>query len=391
VLYLGVIGGMTHPNTKFLRAVGTMVGSIVGVGVFGLPYVFAQSGFVVGAIWLLVLAVLLTTLQLMYAEVCVQTGDGGHRLVGFVEEYLGKRWRPWALAALAGTLWGAMLAYLIVGGHFLHLLFGTAFGGPEELYALLLAAVVCVLVWRGLGFVSKIEVWIIGALLFLFAFMTLAALPHVEIKNLFVDPEWHQVLLPFGVVLFSLAGVGVVPEMKDILGRKQQSQLPRAVLTGMVIITLIYLAFSAAVVGATGANTSQIAFDSLVPVLGGAFAVVGSVLGAMTVFSIYMILGIELQNTFLFDIRLSRWTSFTLTMGVPIVLYLAGVRTFIDVVGVVGGVFAAFLGILIVLMYEKMRKSPTCNRHKCLKVPHVVSWIIIAVFTASILVQFFFR
>jgi len=367
-----------------------MIGAIVGVGVFGLPYAFAQSGFIVGALWLVVMAVLLTIMQLMYAEVCVQT-DGDHRVVGHVTEYLGKRWRPWALAAMAGTLWGAMLAYLIVGGHFLYVLFSPAFGGPEELYALALGAVVSVFVYRGLAFVSKIEVWIVAALLFLFVFMTLAALPHAQIENLIVHPTWDNVFVPFGIVLFSLAGIGVVPEMKMVLGRKQEKQLPHAVLLGMVIIAVMYLLFGAVVVAATGGNTTQIAFDGLVPLLGGAFATVASILGALTVFSIYMVLGIELQNTLHFDIRLSKWSSFTLAMAVPIVLYLFGMRSFIDVLSVVGGVFAAFLGILIVLVYERMKRSPVCSKpHKCLDVPAVVGWVLIAVFVFSIIIQLVF-
>jgi len=35
-------------NEKFLAAVSTMIGAIVGVGIFGLPYVISQAGFFVG-------------------------------------------------------------------------------------------------------------------------------------------------------------------------------------------------------------------------------------------------------------------------------------------------------------------------------------------------------
>ncbi|MDG1950529.1 MAG: aromatic amino acid transport family protein, partial [bacterium] len=64
---------MKHPNIRFLRSVGMMIGAIVGVGVFGLPYAFSQSGFPLGIIELIVVGGLLVIMQLMFAEVAVQT------------------------------------------------------------------------------------------------------------------------------------------------------------------------------------------------------------------------------------------------------------------------------------------------------------------------------
>jgi amino acid permease len=58
---------MKHPDVKLLRAVGMMIGAIVGVGVFGLPYAFAQSGVALGLVWLIAIGGLLTCLQLMFA------------------------------------------------------------------------------------------------------------------------------------------------------------------------------------------------------------------------------------------------------------------------------------------------------------------------------------
>ena len=71
---------VTHLNVPFLRSVGLMIGAIVGVGVFGLPYAFAQSGVGIGLLELLVLGGCLTVLQLMFAEVVMATPDR-HRLM----------------------------------------------------------------------------------------------------------------------------------------------------------------------------------------------------------------------------------------------------------------------------------------------------------------------
>jgi amino acid permease len=374
---------MIHPNVKFLSAVGTLIGSVVGVGVFGLPYVFARTGFAIGAIWLIVLVVLLTALQLMYAEVCIQT-DGVHRLSGYVKEYLGKRWGFVTFVALCGSLWGAMLAFLIVGGRFLHILVGPALGGEEWMYGVAIGVAASILIWRGTLFAAKVEMWIVIAMLFLFAFLSLASLSHFHAENL-LGTHWSIAFLPYGVVLFSLAGMGAVPEMKLILGRRQEKKLSHAIVSGMSIIGVLYLLFALAVVGATGASTTQTAFDGLVPMLGVTFGVAGSVLGVITVLSIYMIVGVELQNSFVFDRRIPKISAFILAAFVPVLLYVFGLREFIDVIGFVGSVFVGVLGIAIVKTYEAMRKSPVCVKHHCLDVPSAVSWTLIVVFAAGIL------
>ncbi len=376
---------MTRADMTFYRAVGTMIGGVVGVGVFGLPYALAQSGFALGLAELLLMAVLVTLFQLMYAEVAIQT-EGRHRLPGYVQRYLGKRWGTFSLIALALLLWGAMLAFMIVGGRFWHLLFSPVFGGSEAVYSVLLAAAGSALIYRGLRFVSRIEVGIIAALLFLFTFIILAALPHLQIANL-ATVNWGNAFVPYGVALFAFAGLGVVPELKDVLGAKHVQSLPHVIVVSMSIVTVLYAAFSFVVVGATGAQTTQAAFDGLVPVLGPAFRVAGALLGSVTVLSIFMVIGLGLQNTFRYDFRLTRFWSWSLVCGVPVVLFVLGARQFIGVIGFVGAVFAGTVGIVIIWMYERLRASPVCRRHHCLDIPHAVSWLIAAVFLAGIALE----
>lgn len=370
---------------KYYRAVGTMVGSIVGVGVFGLPYAFSQSGWVVGAITLFIMTGLLIALQLMYAEVVLQT-EGRHRLVGYVRKYLGQPWGWISLVALASGLWGAMIAYIIIGGRFVHVLFSPLFGGPEVVYSLILAALASALMYRGIQFASKIEVTIISLLLFLFVFIILASVPHIDLSNL-MQVNLKNVFVPYGVVLFSIAGMGVVPEMREVLGRRHEKYLASTIVVAMVLILLLYTAFSFAVVGVTGSATTEAAFDGLVPVLGNTFRIVGAVLGSLTIVSIFMLLGIQLQNTLRFDFGMKRLQAFVLTAGVPVVLFLLGIREFIELIGFVGGIFVGLLGILVVLTYEKMRKSPVCRFQHCLHVPGFLSWALAGLFVLGMILS----
>lgn len=370
---------------KFYRTVGMMIGAIVGVGVFGLPYVFAQAGFALALTELILIGFLLTILQLMQAEVAIQT-KGTHRLVGYVRTYLGSGWSWIAMITLAGGIWGAMLAYMIVGGKFLQLLGSPLFEGTEIFYSLLIALVASVMIYRGLRFASKIEMMVVAVLLFLFLYIVFASLPYIQPTS-WMPISWAHGFTPYGVILFSLAGVGVVPELKDVLGRSAKAKLGQVVITGMVIIVSLYAIFSAAVVGVTGALTTEVAFDGLVASLGGVFRSIAAGLGTLTILSIYFMLGIELLNTLRFDFHLSHKIAWLMVVIVPMVAYLAGAREFISVVGFVGSVFAGTLGVFVALTYDRMKRGPICKEHHCLNFPSSLTWVLMLLFVGGLMYE----
>jgi len=373
---------MVHPNRPFIRAVGMMIGAIVGAGVFGLPFAFAQSGFALGLLELLFLGGLLVTLQLMLGEVAVQT-PGHHRLVNYVRIYIGPFWKWVTLIALGLGVWGAMLAYMVIGGTFLHLLLSPLLGGEIAVYSYAIGIIASLLIFGGLGFASKIEYWIVGALLLLFSVIILGSIPQIELTH-YTTLDVSHAFLPYGVILFSLAGMGIVPELKDVLGTKHKREMSRVIVTSMAIILSIYALFSFAVVGVTGAETTMTAFDGLVPHLGETFRIAASLLGSITILSIFMVLGIELLNTFKFDFNVPHRLAWLLVCGVPITLFAIGMREFIDIIGFVGGVFGGVLGILVALSYWSMRRQGLCKQHHCINFPAPLTWLIIIIFSGGI-------
>jgi tyrosine-specific transport protein len=378
---------MVHQKSTFLRSVGMMIGAIIGVGVFGLPYAFAQSGFVLGLLELFFLGAILVILQLMLGEVVVQT-PGRHRLVSYIQMYLGERWKWVTLIALSLGIWGAMLAYLVVGGTFLHLLLSPIFGGEPALYSYALALLASVLIFGGLAFASRIEYLVVGALLFLFTFIILASIPQINVAH-YASMNLDAAFVPYGVILFSLAGMGIVPELKDVLGKKHQRYMAPVILVGMGVILLLYALFAFAVVGVTGADTSTMAFDGLIPHLGQTVRVVGTLLGSITILSIYMVLGVELLNTFKFDFNFRHRTAWVLVCAMPLILFALGLREFIHIIGFVGSVFGGLLGILVALSYWSLRRKGLCNPHHCINFPVPLTWLIIVVFSGGVILEIY--
>lgn len=364
-----------------------MVGSIVGVGVFGLPYVFAQVGYVTGLVVLVVLAVIMTGMLFMYADV-VQHTPGEHRFSGDVEIYLGKFWGRVCTVTLAFGFWGAMLAFAVAGGRLLMDLFGLEGTTVETLLGLSVIGLIAALSYQGIRFVARLEVWMLAILAFLFLFIILASLPHANLANLAPTVQGHGLVALYGVVFFALTGgINAIPEMRSLLGKR--GSLPYAVFLGMVGVTVLYALFTLAVVAVTGSHTSEFAVDALAPYIGNSFRFVGGSLALVCILSAFLVSSIELQNSLHYDNRLGRFPAWALALGIPTLFYLVGVRSFIGILGFIGAVFTGVNGILVVMTYERMRATKVCREHVCLEMPKVVTVGLVLLYVFGIIITLF--
>ena len=73
---------------EFLLPAVLLSALIIGAGMFALPYLFDQAGFISGLFWLALLTVVVSTVHLMYLDVTNYT-EGRHRFVGYARIYLG--------------------------------------------------------------------------------------------------------------------------------------------------------------------------------------------------------------------------------------------------------------------------------------------------------------
>lgn len=313
---------------RWIRGVGTLVGSIVGAGVFGLPYAFQQSGYIVGLVQLLFVAVIMAVIFLMYAEITVQT-KGRHRFIAYMTTYLGERVKWFATTLFLGGVAGGMLAYIIIGGTFLsqivEIITGQPAFGGSTLYSLLIAGVAGAFIFRGLKFISKFEVWVVVGILLLYGALMVVALPVFEVANVSsVSTDIKNLFLPFGVVLFALAGMGAIPEVHDVL--RIHKPLPSVLVTGLVIVTVLYALFSFVIVGATGASTTQDVISGLAAVVDPRIVLLGMILGFVSILSIYVQVGLQAMDTLQYDFEMKKHAAWGLTVGTPLVLFLLGVR-----------------------------------------------------------------
>lgn len=347
----------------------SLVGTIVGAGIFGIPYVFAQSGSWLSLAYCAVLGAAALLIHWFYAQVVAVT-PGKHRLVGYVHKHLGPRQAEVVSVTSPMNMLGSMLAYLILGGGFL----STLFGGSAFVWSIAFLAALSLILLLPFGKVEFLEAGLSWLLIAAAVGIVIAVAPHIQIKNLtaFGAGRWF---LPYGVVFFALSGASVIPDLVECLN-KDMKKVWRAILIGTVVSVVITAVFGLAVAGVSGLATTQNAVLGLVPFVGRYIVAAGAVFGLLAIVTSFLAIGENLKEQFNMDFKMSLPASWMATVGIPLIAFLAGARDLISVLGFVGAVFGVIDGFLIALMAKKISTSRVLRR---LMIPLIV------VFTLGIL------
>jgi len=338
---------------KIIYAIAILSGTIIGVGLFALPYVTLKVGFWVILGYFLALGALVILIHLFFGELALKTPDF-KRLPGFAKFHLGN-WGQ--IAAYTSTIlgtFGALLAYLIVGGEFLTELFLPIFGGSSLVYTLFYFVIAAALIFFGIKAIAKVEFW--GLVLFfiiLFAIFFRVKL-FITIENLFPSPDISYIFLPYGIILFSLWGAALIPEAEEILGQKKNLLL-KIIPIAILIPIVVYFFFIYLILGITGAQTTESALTGLRNVLGNGIVSLALLFGLLTTFTSFITLGLTLKNVFQYDLKMKKNSAWLITCFIPLALFLIGIKNFIPVIAFVGGVMLGIDGILILLMYRKIK------------------------------------
>jgi len=333
-----------------LLAALSIVGTIVGAGIFGLPYVFSQAGAPIGLLYCVILGAAAVMIHWLYAKVAEAT-PGRHRLVGYAHKHLGRAAAELASVTNPMGLLGSLLAYLILGGAFLAVLFG----GSPVIWGLVFFAVMSLIIFLPFRRVEYLEGWLTWLLIIVAVIVVALVAPHVRVLNLTAvhASKWF---LPYGVVFFSFGGLSVIPDIVESLNKKMKN-VAAAIVGGTVFSVVLSAAFGLVVAGATGTNTASDAIGGLVPIVGRAIVASGAVFGLLAVATSFLTIGENIKEQFRMDFKFSATGAWAAAVGLPLAAYLFGARDFIGVLGFVGAVFGVIDGILIALMARKIIKS----------------------------------
>ena len=253
---------------EFWGAVAILTGTIIGAGVLAIPYAMMKAGFLTGLLSLVILSIASVLTYLYIGEIVLRTKKK-HQLTGYSQKYLGTEGRRLMAFSMVFGNYGALIAYLIGIGRSFTSLFGiqnisfNLFGvivTTDIIFTLLFFIFGSAIVYYGIKRVEESEFMMMGVVIFILLLLTLLAFFHFNLNNVLLF-DFSKVFIPYGVILFALAGAVAVPEMRE--GLKNGRNFKKAILTGSLIPVVLYFLFSLSVVGACGKSTTEIAVACL--------------------------------------------------------------------------------------------------------------------------------
>ncbi len=368
-------------NKNFFYATAILVGTMVGVGVFGVPFSFAKAGFGVGFLFLLLTGFLTLVIDAMFGEVVLRTQEK-HQTVGYAGLYLGPVWKGIMFFAMVLSIYAAMLAYVIIAGDFLSNILSAFFYLSSTAYSYFFAVVLSLLLLFNLKRISRVELFLtvvfVAVVFIIFGF----GVSKVNFDNL-QNINYEFWFLPYGILLFAFAGMSAIPLQREIL-RGEEHQFRRSILYAVLLVGVLYTVFAFTVVGVSGDITSPDAVTGLFDFLGNKIVVLGSILGVLAVGTSFLMLGEALKEVFRWDYGLKKGLPWLFTVVPPFILFMVGLRTFIDVISLAGSLAIGLILIVLIFIYIAAKSKGDRTPEYSLNIPRRLLYSMVALFTAGI-------
>lgn len=345
------------------EAIAVLIGTIIGAGVFTLPYVAVHSGLVITSIWLIVVSFFVIYLHLGFGEIVLRTKKN-FRLPGYIGYYLNSSAKKFVLLITFFTFSFSLLIYLLLGTQFLRVIlnfFWSDFFFSQGFLVIFLWLLLSLAVLSKNRGVSKINFYLSFALIFIFFLIIIFTLPHFKIENLnFFDftNRWGW-LIPYGVAFFALNGMVAIPEAAKVLKTRGENKekLKKVIIIGTLIPAFCYFVFIVAVAGASGTSTTLEAIQGLKGIVGDSIILLGASLGFLAVSTSYLIFASYIKNSFINDFRWSRFISYFLVIVGPLLLYCLHLENLVKLISFIGGMLGGFEGVMLVLVLRKAKQQ----------------------------------
>ena len=355
---------------KFAAA-SALIGTIIGAGILGIPYVVVKSGFPLGMLNLVVAGIVVMIISLYLGEITLRTKKN-HQLPGYAEKYLGKNGKKIMILVLAFDVYSAIIAYMIGVSESLSFLI---FGDPSHTLLLGIAFWIFMsgLTYEGMRALKKGEE--IGVILILIFIISIAILygSKIETANLAYS-NLSNIFTPFGVMLFAFLAFAAIPEVKKIIGSEKR-HMKKIIISSYILTAVIYAVFALIVVGSQGQKTPELATLTLgIPFI---------VLGILTMFTSYLALSIALADSLTEDYNYSKKKSWMLTIFFPLIIFILleifSLSSFTKVLSIGGIISVTMMATMIMLMIKNSRKNSEVKPPYEMPYSKEIKWVFIAI------------
>ena len=319
-----------------------LLGTVIGAGVFGLPAVFAKAGILGGTLIFAGLTVVALLLHLIFLDLILSV-KGDHRVPGYIGQSLGRGGYWLSLAVMICKFSATILAYIILGGTFMNSLAqGAGLQGNLFIWQILFWIGGAVVVFFGLRTVTSVENELSWLLIGGMIFSVIALCPFMDWK-IIIQSHPIGFMGALGVMFFSVNAVPVLPEMADIANRRKKDARLGVIygtLAAAALSWIFAISIAAVYPQIKGVEDIQNAFPQI-------FWWLIPVVGFLAIITSYLTVSQSFKNTLHLDLKLKPWMAWSVAFVLPLILFLWVSHNFLDTIGFVGSVLAAFIGLLI--------------------------------------------
>ena len=330
------------------------MGSVIGAGLFVLPHLLKEGGWLFFLLSFLFFGGAMILLNLLFAEIILRTEEKEY-FTGYVGKYLGETARRTTFLYLFPGLVGTLLVYMLMAGQFVSLLAQPWWRVDPAYGSFGFLIFVSPFIFRGGKTLVKAESSLTLFLLAIILGVIGYAGWKINFAQTFNGPQIFLYELP-GVLFFSLLGWNILPMMAKFLGTpKNKAKMGKIITCSSVIVAAVYFLFSFALVslGLDIANWSQInQLPATAFYLGKILALIGLIAGTTS----FLTLGNYLKNNLVVDYQWPYWVAVISTILSPLALYFLGFHHLLSLMGIVGALLGAFQGAIIMAIFLKARK-----------------------------------
>lgn len=339
---------------RFILPASLLAGTIIGAGVFSLPYVYKMTGALLSGVYALFFCFIAILIYYMYIDLL--RAYPGERYVGLMKMHFGPAGYIFGFIIDIAQFFLSLTIYVTLSASFLSLVIPGYPHGAYIVFFWLCGSVIIFLKNRREAIAEFVAMSGIAVVIFIIVWIGFANFPGETVP--LVPQALSYALLPFGALLFSFSGRSVIPDVVLFMRNKPLAALRKAVVGGVLVPLVLYVLFVAGIMRIN----PEVSSDSVSGLLGNisptVLSVIG-VLGILTLLSSYLALGENIRKTLMHDMHVSRLSAGAAVVAIPIVLYAMGMRNFLIMVSVVGGILAAFDWLCILIMWKKSFSSDT--------------------------------
>src|SRR5690606_32571913 len=126
---------------------------------------------------------------------------------------------------------------------------------------------------------------------------------------------------------------------------------------------LVYAAFALMAVSVMGSDTTEIATIGLQQFLGKSVYIFGNIFAFLAMGTSFLITSLSFRDSLVWDFKVKDWVAIILVTLIPFLLFYFGIRSFVAVIDIIGGLFISLELFLIILIYWRAHTRGDLKYH----------------------------